>query len=264
MTESSLERVSTGGAVRRWRPGGTVRLVCLPPAGGSSIVFRGLARGLPDRWSVLAIDLPGHGGDPAPPMTDVVAMAEAVTAMLGGVAAPFLVLGHSLGAMVAWELAAQRRLPVSGVILCGLASPDRLHEVRPIADVAVADEVLLKQLSLLGGVPEVMFKSMDFARYYLPPLRADLRAYERHAREWPESVGRRSLHVPVLALAGTEDPLAAPSMVEPWRAIQPGLRVGVIPGGHFFPQERAAEVAEAVVAFSAGLTMSRAVTEDHL
>lgn len=263
MIESSFERIATGGAIRRWRQEGTVRLVCLPPAGGSSLAFRNLAESLPDHWSVIAVDPPGRGGDRTPPLTDIAALADWVVTVLAGITGPFLLLGHSLGAMVAWEVTGRRRLRVSGVVMCGIPSPDTIRPVERVVDPMASDEVLLNELSRLGGIPDVLLKSLDFASYFLPPLRADLSAYERGAREWSESAGRRRLPVPVLALAGAEDSLAGPAAVARWRDVQPGLRFEVLPGGHFFPQENAGEVARSVIAFAAGLPMSAAVMEDQ-
>lgn len=80
-------------------------------------------------YAVLALDLPGHGRSDPPALTSVEAIAEHLAAALAPLANPRLLLvGHSMGALIALELA--RRLPprVAGVALLGAAAPMRVSE----------------------------------------------------------------------------------------------------------------------------------------
>ena len=75
-------------------------------------------------WSVLALDLPGHGNSDGPPLTSIAAMADWVAAWLSalGIARAALV-GHSMGTLIALELAGRDNAPVSAIALLGAAVP---------------------------------------------------------------------------------------------------------------------------------------------
>ena len=75
-------------------------------------------------WSVLALDLPGHGNSDGPPLTSIAAMADWVAAWLSalGIQRAALV-GHSMGTLIALELAGRDQAPVSAIALLGAAVP---------------------------------------------------------------------------------------------------------------------------------------------
>lgn len=75
-------------------------------------------------WSVLALDLPGHGNSDGPPLTSIAAMADWVAAWLTtlGVTRAALI-GHSMGSLIALELAGRADAPVSAIALLGAAVP---------------------------------------------------------------------------------------------------------------------------------------------
>src|SRR5262249_13687929 len=94
-------------ACARPRPQADIRLFCFPYAGGGASVFRGWADGLPASVEVCPVQLPGRGTrfrEPAftrlPPLIE--ALAESLRPHLDR---PFAFFGHSLGALVAFELA---------------------------------------------------------------------------------------------------------------------------------------------------------------
>ena len=79
-------------------------------------------------WSVLAVDLPGHGRSPGPPcasIPDLVAFTEALIAAAG--LAKAALVGHSMGAIVALETAAKAPEKVSHLALLGIASAMPVH-----------------------------------------------------------------------------------------------------------------------------------------
>lgn len=75
-------------------------------------------------WSVLALDLPGHGNSDGPPLSSIAAMADWVAAWLSalGIERAALV-GHSMGTLIALELAGRENAPVSAIALLGAAVP---------------------------------------------------------------------------------------------------------------------------------------------
>ena len=79
-------------------------------------------------WSVLAVDLPGHGRSAGPPresIADLVAFIEALLAAAG--VAKAALVGHSMGAIVAIVTAAKSPDKVSHLALLGIASAMPMH-----------------------------------------------------------------------------------------------------------------------------------------
>ncbi len=79
--------------------------------------------------AVLALDLPGHGRSRGPAATSVEAIADRVVQSIAPLANPRLLLvGHSMGSLVALELARRLADRVVGVALCGTAFPMRVSD----------------------------------------------------------------------------------------------------------------------------------------
>jgi pimeloyl-ACP methyl ester carboxylesterase len=79
-------------------------------------------------WSILAVDLPGHGRSAGPPresIPDLVSFIEALLASAGVTKAALV--GHSMGAIVALETAAKAPSKVSHLALLGIASAMPVH-----------------------------------------------------------------------------------------------------------------------------------------
>jgi pimeloyl-ACP methyl ester carboxylesterase len=98
-------------------------VVLLHGLGGSAANWVPVFPGLVGTHRVVAIDLPGHGGTPAPPRgTGVEGFAAAVAAALDaeGVG-PAIVAGHSFGGHVAVRLALERPDLVAGLLLVAAA-----------------------------------------------------------------------------------------------------------------------------------------------
>lgn len=90
-----------------------------------SLVARAFAHG---GFSVLAPDLPGHGASQGPAPTSVAAYAEWTAAMIESAGfARANVIGHSLGSMIALELAAAAPDRVAGLGLLGTAAKMPVH-----------------------------------------------------------------------------------------------------------------------------------------
>ncbi|MFP8961648.1 thioesterase II family protein [Streptomyces nanhaiensis] len=227
--------------------GQRVRLVCFPHAGGAAGSFRPFAPLLPGGVDLLAVQYPGrHDRTGEPCATRMDELAGPLAAALAPVSGDGLVLlGHSMGAAVAAEVAARLeehtgrpllRLFVSGRPAPGTRDPVSVHEG--------GDEALLADLKRLGGTDEALFSDPALQSLVLPSLRADYRLIETYRP--PE--GRR-LRTPVTALTGDNDPEVTPEEAEAWRSCSSGpFRLHVFPGGHFYLLERPVAVLGAVLA----------------
>jgi medium-chain acyl-[acyl-carrier-protein] hydrolase len=214
------------------RPGAAVRLVCFPCAGGGPSMFRQLAGLVPEYVEVLAACLPGREGRRRePPATNLLALAAQFTAALAQVPPPYLVFGHSMGAMVAYEVCrwAERTgrapLPIA-LTVSACVSPDRPRDTNVIGQ---SDEVLSGRLASLGGIPPAAASDPDLMRLVLPITRADLEMVE----VYQPRLGA-PLPVPLTAIRGVDDHVARAEHMAGWSTFGTPVSEHARPGGHFW------------------------------
>jgi surfactin synthase thioesterase subunit len=207
-------------------------LVCIPHAGGGASTFVPWQRVLGKR--VLAVTLPGREARIGePPLERITDMAEWLVAdLLRREVEDAVLFGHSMGALVAYEVA--RRLPrsassaIARLVVSGCQCPtafsaDRLSE---IAD----DDDFLRAVSDYGGLPAGLLACDELKAYAVSVLRADLAACDRYHHE-----PGPPLSIPVLAFAGTEDARVPVRDVMGWGGItDSAFELRPLPGGHFF------------------------------
>lgn len=213
-----------------------LRLFCFSYAGGSAAAYHGWQAGLPAAVEVCAVQLPGRGErllEPA--LRSLPVLVDALAAMLAREDdTPFAFFGHSLGALLAFELARHLRrtgrgLPVQ-LLVSGSVAPRqrmlsrRLHEL--------GDAELLAALRLYNGAPAAALDHPELMELMLPTIRADfaLAADYRYAPEAP-------LPLPVRALGGAHDPHVPFAGLQDWQeeSTEP-LRRYSFQGDHFFIQ----------------------------
>ncbi|WP_067968112.1 thioesterase II family protein [Nocardiopsis trehalosi] len=226
------------GWIRRFHPApdAAVRLVCLPHAGGSASWFFPLSRALGGAADVLAVQYPGRQDRQAEPgITDLGELADGVHAALAPWAdRPLVLFGHSMGALVAFEVA--RRLRRSGGGAAGLVVSGRRAPSLPRAGEDVhlrGDAGIIAELRRLGGTDGQVLDDPELRPLVLPALRSDYTAVETYAYR-PEE----PLPCPLTALTGDADPRVTVAEAEAWRDHTTGaFRLVVLEGGHFFPAE---------------------------
>lgn len=214
---------------------GALPLVCFPYAGGTPSVFHRWTVPLGPSVRVTPLLLPGRGLRlREESFTSMEPLAEAVADALSarGLDAGCAFFGHSMGSLLAYEVACrlrERGRPgPNGLFLSGSRAP---HEYGDRADSDLPDAELIALLGDLGGLSsELTAVRQSFLRRRLPALRADLRVCDRY-----QPRHRPPLTVPITALAGADDPLATPAQAEAWRSYTTGLfHCPQTPGGHFY------------------------------
>ncbi|WP_203349289.1 alpha-hydroxy-acid oxidizing protein [Streptomyces sp. 3211] len=221
------------------RPDATARLVCFPHAGGAANAFTALSAGLPEDIELLAVQYPGRQDRRAEPC------AEDVSELAAGVAAalasrsdrPLFLLGHSMGALVAFETA--RLLEEHGRVarlFVSAARPPAQDWEEPDLTL-VGDEELVAGLRHLGGIPEPLLRDPEIVAEVLRLLRADHRALLRH--RCPEGT---AVAAPVTVLLAAADPKNSLEQMADWaRHTTGGQDLVTLSGGHFSLVERPGE-----------------------
>jgi medium-chain acyl-[acyl-carrier-protein] hydrolase len=197
---------------------------------------------LPATIDVCAIQLPGREerlGESAfrdlDPLLDALLDATAREPAL-----PFVVFGHSVGALIAFEWA--RRLRRAGLpgpvhlIVSGRAAPQVPRRRPPIYD--LPEPEFREQWRQLNGTPAELFQDEEFMQLVSPTLRADFTLSEAHPhREEPP------LDCPITALGGVDDVWNVAWEVEAWRPhTSRQFQCRQFAGDHFFVKSAEAEV----------------------
>ncbi|MFI1677827.1 thioesterase II family protein [Streptomyces sp. NPDC020607] len=232
-----------------------VRLVCFPFAGGSASYWFGLSELLSPGIDVLAVQYPGRQDRHKEPcLESVAALADGVVDQLPSDGRPFALFGHSLGAIVAFEVA--RRLRDSGPGGTGpvhlFASGGLARPYRPAGRSGTLDDAdILAHLRAMGGTDERFFRSPELQELILPSLRADYRAVATYDAPGPER-----LDCPITALIGDADERTSPEEAGTWRErTGAAFDLRVLPGGHFYLdscQKQVAAIVTAALAATAG------------
>ncbi|MEV5379875.1 alpha/beta fold hydrolase [Streptomyces nondiastaticus] len=227
-----------------------VRLICLPQAGGSAGTFSSWRGHLPPGFELAAVDLPGRGtrgAEPLPAGLGALAdrLADALAPELG---MPYALFGHSLGALVAYELAVRIERRGLRPPLALLVSASRAPHVPVTARVSGRDDqALLAWLTAIGGIPQDLLRYPAYLRHALRVIRADLGLAERYHAPDPVRV-RTPLHV----FGGTEDQLVPADQLARWSACAAGEHtLTLLPGGHSYPYTGAPAVLAALAALPA-------------
>ncbi|MFD7054928.1 alpha-hydroxy-acid oxidizing protein [Streptomyces mirabilis] len=220
----------------------SARLVCFPHGAGTAHAFTGLSGALPDDVELLAVQYPGREDRRAEPFAEDIAVlaAGAADALAPYADRPLFLLGHSMGALVAFEAVRllEQRSAVARLFVSAARPPSKDWE-EPDLD-AVGDEVLVDQLRHLGGVPEALLRDPDFLAEVLRMARADCRAVRRYG--CAEDV---SLTTPLTVLLAEADPKNTLDQVRGWTCHTTAeTSVEIHSGGHFGLTERVLEIAK--------------------
>jgi medium-chain acyl-[acyl-carrier-protein] hydrolase len=219
--------------LRKGAPGG-LRLVCLPYAGAGASIFRAWPPLLPDTVDVCAVQLPGREERyRLKPHTSLSALADAATEVIALQSPlPLAFFGHSMGALLAFEIARRLRAracpePIRLFVSAFRAPhlPDRRATIHDLPTPQLLDE-----LRRLNGMKAEVLNDPELLELILPTLRADLRAVQTYsyAAEPP-------LRTPITAYGGAQDTEIRTDELTAWREhTLGGCEVKMLPGDHFF------------------------------
>ena len=235
MTRSSWTQVS------RPRPAARLRLICLPAAGGGASRYRGWPAHLPDDVEVVSVQLPGR--EDRFNETPFESMKQVVDELLDGLAnylgAPFALFGHSMGALIAFELVRRmrpRNLQPVHLFASGCRAPD-LPSRSPNWH-TLSDREFIAAVGKLGGIPPELLAEKQFLNEMLPMLRSDCTLVETYVFR-----PQLPLSCPVTAFGGLQDQEVFPEDVRAWSSHTTGpFRVHLLPGDHFFVNSARSDV----------------------
>jgi medium-chain acyl-[acyl-carrier-protein] hydrolase len=236
---------------RELRPQPRLRLFCFPFAGGSASAYRGWSAGLPKDVEVCPIQLPGREARFAEPafrnIADLVPVLADVLSPL--IDLPFAFYGHSMGSLVAFELAHELRGR-------GMAQPLALypaaHEAPKYPHITaisqLPDDELIAYVGKVSNTPEVL-DNPQLLQLILPTLRSDLSVCDFYVFR-----PRAKLECAITAFGGREDRIPRAAL-EAWGEETEGTSdVEMLPGGHLFLSASRAQLLDILAQRLAALT----------
>ena len=247
--------------LEEWGPRDAPRVVCLHGVTSHGRHFAKLAEALPD-FHVLAPDLLGHGSSPYEPPWDLETHMDAVVDTVG--AAPAILIGHSFGGRLAFELAARAPKLVPKLVLLDPA----IHVLPPVALFAAEnarkerayvsfEEGVDRRYdeSQLSRAPRELVEEElrghlvweDGSYRYRYSQSAVVAAYGEMASEPPPF---EQVRIPTLLVLGESSYLPYDHLLDAHREVVGDLlEVVVVPGGHTVLWDALDETVAAVGAF---------------
>ncbi len=210
-------------------------MYCFPYAGGNGTAFLPWQADLQPLVQVIGVQLPARGPRiDEDPFATVPQLAEALAnaIALEGIR-PFALYGHSLGALVAFEVSrylCRHRMPEPAVlVVSGCDAPPHRKGKLPLHQ--LEGDAFIEGLATYGGTPPEVLQHDELLEMVTPIIQADFRMSAAYSYEQ----GDRPLDIPIVALCGNDDPFVDPQTVTLWQnETSRPLSLHWFDGDHFF------------------------------
>jgi medium-chain acyl-[acyl-carrier-protein] hydrolase len=212
-------------------PTAPVQLLCFPYAGGTTSVFRPWVEPLAGAVRLHIPRLPGRESRLRERGLDDLRALLPYLASTLEVEPPYAMFGHSLGAIVAFELArylrsAGRALPVH-LFVSAAPAP---HLKKPLGLGAMSGDRLWARLRELNGVPAALLDDPELLELLEPILKADFGIDDRYVY-----TAAPALPCAITVLRGAADPNVSAASAAAWAQHTTGaFAAEVLDGDHFF------------------------------
>ncbi|MBU7583101.1 MAG: acyltransferase domain-containing protein [Nostoc sp. TH1S01] len=215
-------------------PQARLRLLCFPHAGAGASTFYSWIKELPSDIELSAIQLPGRESRlREASITRLKPLIQTLLPLLKPhLDLPFALFGHSMGALLSFELFRELRrqnypLPVH-LFVSGRNAP-QLTDLQPPIH-RLPDSQFIEQIKHFNGIPDEILQNTKLMQQFLPALRADFAILETYfyANEPP-------LDCPITAFGGLEDPKVSQAGLAAWdKQTKAEFNLQMFAGGHFF------------------------------
>jgi surfactin synthase thioesterase subunit len=228
----------------------SLRLFLFHHAGGSHLLYRGWEENFPADWEVCPLDAPGRGRlHDLPPRESAGALVDYFRDQLSSwLDQPFAFFGHSMGALIAYELTRRllsEGLPTPawlGISSCGSPRPDLWNTGRSRHTLSDAD--LRRWLAGVGGTPTELLENDDLWRIFRPMFRSDFKVVDT----WRPDPQAPPLTVPLSVFGADDDPVVGREALEAWADhAEQFLGLHLYEGDHFYLRTHQRPLAQQIV-----------------
>lgn len=215
----------------------TFTIVVLPHAGGTAEIFNDWIKYLPQNFELYALALPGRGKKT---LTEVITnfdylIKELTNDIIQLLNKPFVFLGHSMGALIGYEL-------VKSIMLNYNKSPAHFYVSSypaphlpnyNILQGDVTDDELVERLIERNGTSNEFLTNKRFLRLILPILRADYQLLNSYNHKGPFT-----LKCPITSILGTKDNITDIQMADWSKYTNSSFQLFMLEGDHFYLKEQ--------------------------
>ena len=208
------------------------RLFCFPYVGGGSWIYRGWSEYASKEIEIIPVELPGRDKRLwDEPYSRLLPLARTLADVLPQ-EKPFAFFGHSMGALIAFELAREQQRRQSGMPFCLFASGCSAPQIprRSAPRHVLSNPELVEELRELGGTPDEVLQDSGMMELFLPTIRADFAIVETY--EYAQSTG---LDCPIVVLHGDQDKETTRDDALAWQLqTSSAFKMHTFHGDHFF------------------------------
>jgi len=218
------------------------RLYCFPYAGASHTVFSHWRKALSPAVELALVKLPGRGMRyNEPQMSDLLDLAHAFAqSMPSRPAVPFAFFGHSMGALLAfevsrWLIAHQKTTPLV-LFASGSTAPSERDTLPPLSTLPA--DAFKQGVLAMNGIPAEIAQHDDLMDFFLPMIRTDIQLCEEYDYQ-----SSNTLTSPIIAIGSDQDPRVPLSTLAAWQQeTSSEFEQWHYPGDHFFVFQHEAEL----------------------
>ena len=242
-------------------PQARLRLFCFPYAGGGASLFRAWSDELAPAVEVCPVQLPGRESRFREPLyTRLIPLIQTLGPLLRPyLTMPFAFIGHSMGALISFELARylrRQQAPMPVYLFASAHRAPQLPDPKPPI-YHLPDPLFLEELRRLNGIPSEVLDHAELMELMLPLLRADFAVAEtyRYTADPP-------LPCPISAFGGLADDEVSEDESAAWREqTRSAFRLRMLPGDHFFLVKNQSMLLQAISQDVAQLLLDHQVSE---
>ena len=214
-----------------------LRLFCLPYSGASAMAYSRWRRSLPEWLQVRPLELPGRGMRMDEPLQrDIRRLASQLADEISAeLERPYALFGHSLGGLLAFELAhalRERGLPEPLALFASATAGPARRDVSEYT-VAKTDAQLIARLRELNGTSEAVLANPELMQLMLPILRADFLLCGSFTHDQ-----RPPLPLPIHVFGGKQDSVRAEQLLDWQLDTSRVFSLDLFEGHHFFLVEQ--------------------------
>ncbi|HDX9580238.1 TPA: thioesterase [Bacillus pseudomycoides] len=224
-----------------------LKLICIPPAGGTATAYWKWKPYLHPSIELVSVELSGKGSRFSQPLYENV--EEAVCDILSSIrkdisGCTYAVFGHSMGAMLAFELLHALESSGFNLPVCSFFSgKNPPHQATYKNRHLLNDEEFWDEIRRIGGTPEEVLVNLEVRELLSPILRRDFKLVDTYKF----TPGRATINCPFVVMNGHKDSLISTEKMKEWELYSKcKTNLHDFKGGHFFIFDNAEEVVKMV------------------